>query len=79
MAELDDWMATTKDALDIADDVDARMVLELAREVAHAVERPAAPLTSYLLGVAVGRGADPDQAVEAVRAALREVDPPSAR
>jgi len=32
-----------------------KLVLDLARDVAHGVARPAAPLTAYLLGVAVGR------------------------
>ena len=32
--------------------------LDLAREVAHNVVRPGAPVTAFLLGVAVGRGAD---------------------
>jgi hypothetical protein len=36
--------------------LDARTVLDLARDAAHQVARPAAPLTAYLLGVAVGRG-----------------------
>jgi hypothetical protein len=31
-------------------------VLDVARDVAHGVARPAAPLTAYLLGVAVGQG-----------------------
>jgi hypothetical protein len=31
-------------------------VLDLARDVAHGVARPAAPLTAYLVGVAVGQG-----------------------
>ena len=31
-------------------------VLDLTRDVAHGVARPAAPLTAYLVGVAVGRG-----------------------
>jgi hypothetical protein len=31
-------------------------VLDLTRDVAHGVARPAAPLTAYLLGVAVGQG-----------------------
>jgi hypothetical protein len=35
---------------------DARTVLDLARDVAHQVERPAAPLTAFLLGLAVGQG-----------------------
>jgi Domain of unknown function (DUF6457) len=36
--------------------VELRTVLDLARDVAHGVERPAAPLTAYLLGVAAGQG-----------------------
>src|ERR1035441_7332214 len=35
---------------------DMKAVLDLARDVAHGVARPAAPWTAYLLGVAVGRG-----------------------
>jgi len=38
------------------------LVLDLARDVAHGVARPAAPLTAYLLGVAVGRARDPGAA-----------------
>jgi len=33
-----------------------KVVLDLARVVAHTVDRPAAPLTAYFLGMAVGRG-----------------------
>ena len=36
--------------------MDTRVVLDLARDVAHGVARPAAPLTAYLVGVAVGQG-----------------------
>jgi hypothetical protein len=39
--------------------VDRDLILDLARDVAHAVARPGAPLTAYLLGLAVGRGAEP--------------------
>jgi Domain of unknown function (DUF6457) len=38
------------------DSVDARVVLDMARDVAHGVDRPAAPLTAYLLGLAVAQG-----------------------
>lgn len=38
------------------DDAAIRVILDLARDVAHQVERPAAPVTSYLLGLAVGGG-----------------------
>jgi hypothetical protein len=33
------------------------MVLELARDVAHNTVRPAAPISTFLLGLAVGKGA----------------------
>lgn len=46
-------------ALDVVCDIDA--ILDVAREAAHAVERPAAPVTAYLLGAAVARGADPGE------------------
>jgi hypothetical protein len=42
-------------------------VLDLARDVAHSVARPAAPLTAYLLGVAAGRGEDRLRAAAALR------------
>jgi hypothetical protein len=42
-------------------------VLDLARDAAHGVARPAAPLTTYLVGVAVGAGADPATAAATVR------------
>jgi hypothetical protein len=67
MSTLEDWLATVSDELDV-DPVDEALVLDLARDVAHGVARPAAPLTAYLLGVAVGRGADPRQAAAVVAA-----------
>jgi Domain of unknown function (DUF6457) len=42
--------------------VSARLVLDLARDVAHQVDRPAAPLTAFLLGLAVGGGRPLDEA-----------------
>jgi hypothetical protein len=44
--------------------LDTGTVLDLARDAAHQVARPAAPLTAYLLGVAVGRGQPLDGAAE---------------
>ncbi len=44
-----------------------RAVLDVTRDVAHQVARPAAPLTAYLLGVAVGRGEPLEAAAERLR------------
>ena len=40
----------------------------MTRDVAHGVARIAGPLTCYLVGIAVGRGADPAQALAKVTA-----------
>jgi len=40
--------------------VDVDAILTLTREIAHAGARPMAPVSAYLLGIAVGRGGDPD-------------------
>ena len=47
--------------------MDTRMVLDVARDTAHQVARPAAPLTAYLMGVAVGGCLPPDEAAERIR------------
>lgn len=55
MNALQDWLAELLRELGLDDAVDVRLLLDLSREVAHAVERPAAPLTTYVLGLAVAR------------------------
>ncbi|MQA79764.1 MAG: molybdopterin-guanine dinucleotide biosynthesis protein [Streptosporangiales bacterium] len=60
-----EWAGLCADelGLDLATEkTDVDRVLDLARDAAHQVARPAAPLTTYLLGIAVGRGADPADA-----------------
>jgi Domain of unknown function (DUF6457) len=57
MSTLDNWTDALCAELGLdPTDVDKKTVLDLARDAAHSVDRPAAPLTTYLLGVAVGRG-----------------------
>lgn len=58
--ELVRWLDEAAAALGVAVPTapERAAVLDLARDVAHNVARPGAPLTAYLLGVAVGRGAD---------------------
>lgn len=66
LSVLDDWVAVACVELGLdVDEARTAVVLDLARDIAHGVVRPGAPVTAYLLGVAVGRGADP--AVAAAR------------
>ncbi|MCU1596248.1 MAG: hypothetical protein JWO12_3640 [Frankiales bacterium] len=62
MTTLDEWWADAARELGVQTSVEPAVLLDLAREVAHAVQRPAAPLTTYLLGLAVAAGADPVEA-----------------
>ncbi|GAA2270316.1 hypothetical protein GCM10010149_09550 [Nonomuraea roseoviolacea subsp. roseoviolacea] len=52
--------------------VDRDLILELTKEVAHGVARPAAPLTAYLLGLAQGAGTAPEDAVARLTALARD-------
>lgn len=45
--------------------VDRTLLLDVARDAAHHVARPAAPLTTFLVGLAAGRGDGDAQAVRA--------------
>ncbi|GHH91305.1 NTP transferase domain-containing protein [Streptomyces capillispiralis] len=67
---LDEWISAVKDELGIDLDVDTGLLLDLARDAAHGVARPAAPLTTFLVGYAAARAAgDPDAVAEATRKA----------
>jgi Domain of unknown function (DUF6457) len=70
MSTLEQWTASVCAdlGLDGLDAADTRAVLDLARDVAHAVDRPAAPLTAYLAGMAVGRGIALPEATARVQA-----------
>lgn len=68
--ELDAWVTAASAELGLDDEVDLDLLLDLARDVAHGVERKAAPVTTYLLGLAVGRGASTAEAADAIRRAL---------
>jgi len=75
MAEVDAWLADVGAALGIsAEEVLPQALrdemLGLTGEIAHRVVRLAVPLTSYLVGVAVGRGASPQDALRIVAGLL---------
>ncbi|GHF43709.1 molybdenum cofactor guanylyltransferase [Streptomyces mashuensis] len=72
---LDEWISAVKAELGIGLDVDTAGLLDLARDAAHGVARPAAPLTTFLVGYAAALdGGGPDAVARAARraAALAE-------
>jgi hypothetical protein len=79
VSELDRWVTRAGDALGLDPAaIDVTELLDLTREVAHGVARPAAPLTAFLVGLASGRaGGGPAAVADAVaiiRALLDEGD-----
>ncbi|MET8023991.1 NTP transferase domain-containing protein [Streptomyces avermitilis] len=67
---LDEWISAVKDELGIDLAVDTGILLDLARDAAHGVARPAAPLTTFLVGYAAAQaGGGPEAVAEAARKA----------
>ncbi|WP_314148124.1 DUF6457 domain-containing protein [uncultured Leifsonia sp.] len=69
--QLDDYVRRAAAELGVAiEDGDVAVLLDLARDAAHGVARPAAPLTAYLAGLAVGSGRSLEDAVAALRTVI---------
>lgn len=73
---LDDWAATVAAELGIDElDLDVEQVLDLAGSAAHAVVRPAAPITTFIAGLAAGlAGGRPEHLRDAIEAATALCD-----
>ncbi|WP_405751090.1 molybdenum cofactor guanylyltransferase [Streptomyces sp. NBC_00012] len=72
---LDEWITAVKNELGIELDVDTDVLLDLARDAAHGVARPAAPLTTFLVGYAAAMasgGGDGGDGATAVAEAARK-------
>lgn len=78
-----DWVAELQHELGIDLSLDVMDLLELARVAAHEVARPAAPLTTFLVGYAAGaKGgsvAAVQEAADATRRLLAQRDRSEAR
>ena len=70
---LDGWVAELATELGLDPGlVERTALLDLARDAAHGVARPAAPLTTFLVGLAAGRaGGEATDVADAVAVAQR--------
>jgi hypothetical protein len=58
---MNDWIAAVQKELGVDVSFDTDAILDAARDAAHATERKAAPVTTYLMGVAAANGANPQE------------------
>lgn len=71
MTDLKTWISALETELGLEPGtVDQTEILDLARDAAHAVARPAAPLTTYAVGYAAGLAAATGTTTDAARKAL---------
>lgn len=68
------WIAQVTAELGIPAPANSDVILDVAKDAAHSVERPAAPVTTYLLGYAVAHGADPMATANVLARLAREFD-----
>lgn len=56
------WVEAVQKELGLQVSFDVDSLLDAARVAAHTIERPAAPITTFLIGVAVANGIDLQEA-----------------
>ena len=71
---LDAWADALREKFDLApEDVPITQILDLARDVATGVARPAAPFSAFVAGLVAGRAGGTPADVEAAIAAITEL------
>jgi len=71
---LDDWLTALADRLQLDPaDIPVGALLDVARDVAHNVARPAAPLSTFLIGLAAAKQGGSAGDIETACAAATEL------
>lgn len=71
---LDAWAGALRERFGLGDgDVPIPLILDLAREAANGVARPAAPLSTFVAGLVAGRAGGTAEDVESAVAAVVEL------
>ncbi len=71
---LDAWAAVLREHFGLAaEDVPIALILDLARDVANGVARPAAPFSAFVAGLVAGRAGGTPEDVRAAVAAISDL------
>ena len=73
MDNVDDFAAILTEELGLTINLDTGRLLAIARDVAHGVARPAAPVSTAIVGAALALGQEPDAVDAAVARAIGRV------
>lgn len=63
---LQEWTDHVRGELDIEVSPDLQALLDATRDIAHGIERPAAPVTAFLIGYAAARRGGSTQDIDEV-------------
>lgn len=70
MDAVEQFTSTLIEELGLTLQLDTELLLDIARDVAHGVARPAAPISTATVGAALAAGQTPDQIRAAVARAI---------
>lgn len=71
---LDEWARVLRERFDLAEeDLPIALILDLARDVANGVARPAAPFSAFVAGLVAGRAGGTPEDVRNAIAAITEL------
>jgi hypothetical protein len=70
---VEEWVPRLAAELGLDTEIDVDAILAIAGDVAHAVERKAAPVSAFLIGLAAGRAGGSPEDVAAAIGATREL------
>jgi hypothetical protein len=78
MSTLDRWIEAVCAELGVdRTAINERLILNLARDAAHQVDRPAAPVTAFLAGIAVGSGEQLPEVADRLTALIENWEDPA--
>ena len=72
-----DFAAILTEELGLTIEIDTTLLLDIARDVAHGVARPAAPVSTAIVGAALASGQNADAIKAAVARAIERAEPAS--
>lgn len=70
---VEEWVPRLAAELGVDAEIDIDAILAMAGDVAHAVERKAAPVSAFVVGLAAGRAGGTPEAIDAALRATREL------